>query len=370
MVNYSFIDEEGKIPRLTWQPVTSAVSYQISRRLENSDSRDFVVLDDPRNPTTNLYFEDYNYSGCNEGLDNGTYTYKVEALSATGIVLSTDYTKKVTINTLNRVGWTFGNYCGEKPLTADDLRYTYIWGNNLTASNDDIFQDEQLNQRVREATADVERWLNIDITKKVLKCQPDSSLIRGVHYDDEDDPYDFRPLEWQNWGFIKLNRTPVISVERAVFISPSDNTIRDITDWLRVNKKKGTVNFIPKSDNVFVGSVYTNIIQLYGLGGIEYPHGFKIDYTVGFEKSEYIPEDIRGIIGKQATIKLLNEIGDGILAGFSSASNSIDGMSQSFSSTQSATSAYFGARITQYKKEIDDWLKYNRNKWNYPMAMI
>lgn len=370
MVNYSFIDESGKIPRLTWNYVSGAVQYKIYRRLENSDSIEFILIDDPTNPTINLFFDDYNFDGCGEGLDNGTYTYKVEAISSTGAVISSDYTKKIAIDTLNKVGWTFGNYTGEKILTADDIRYTYMFGIDLIASNDQIYEDVQIQQRLKEATADMENWLNIDITKKVIKTQPDSSLIRGVHYDDEDDPYDFKPQEWQSFGFIKLNRTPIISVEKAVFYQPTDSVIRDITDWLRVDKKKGLLRFYPTSTSYFVGSLYTGLTQLYVSQGVEYPQAFKIDYTVGFESSTYIPEDLRGMIGKWACVKLLDEIGDGLLAGFSSASNSIDGLSQSFSSTQSATSAYFGARIQSYLKEIELWLKSNKNKYNYPIAVI
>ena len=74
---------------------------------------------------------------------------------------------------------------------------------------------------------------------------------------------------------------------------------------------------------------------------------------------------------KWASIKALASVGDGLLAGFSSSSISLDGLSESFSSTQSATSAYFGARIKQYQDEIKEWLKTNRYKFsNIPLGFI
>ena len=51
------------------------------------------------------------------------------------------------------------------------------------------------------------------------------------------------------------------------------------------------------------------------------------------------------------------------MSGFSSSSLSMDGLSESFSSTQSATSAYFGARIKEYKDDIDKYIKENKHKF-------
>jgi hypothetical protein len=53
------------------------------------------------------------------------------------------------------------------------------------------------------------------------------------------------------------------------------------------------------------------------------------------------------------------------MAGFSSSSLSMDGMSESFSSTQSATSAYFGARIQQYMKELDKFVDEVGRKYGF-----
>jgi hypothetical protein len=41
----------------------------------------------------------------------------------------------------------------------------------------------------------------------------------------------------------------------------------------------------------------------------------------------------------------------------------MDGVSESFSSTMSATSAMFGARIKAYEDELDDYIKSCKNKF-------
>lgn len=378
MINFSYLNTEGTQLRLTWSAVFDAVQYRISRRKIDVED-DFTVLDDPNNPTSNLYFEDYGEfisEGCNAGdfgLLNGIYVYKVEALNSSGTVINTDYTRKIAISTMIRVGYFFGNFQSDTIiLTPDDIRYTIFWGQDLVASNEDEFTDEQIRYRIKLATADWEKWLRFDITKKILKCDPDSSLIKGVQYDEEVDPFPFKAMEWMNRGFVSLRRCPVISIEQALLLSPTGEAVQDITTWARLEKKIGIVYFWPKMDSVFEsqGVLAHNLLGAWGRGLDDYPEGFKIDFTVGHSSMAHIPEELRGIVAKWAGVYLLDEIGDGILSGFSAASNSIDGLSQSFSSTQSATSAYYGARIKSYIDEMKMFWDRNRMAYNVPMSCI
>jgi hypothetical protein len=111
-----------------------------------------------------------------------------------------------------------------------------------------------------------------------------------------------------------------------------------------------------------------------GIGTAIYPYGketfnqhmfYAIDYDAGYESSDDIPMDLREAIGKNAAISLLNVIGDGLMSGFSSSSLSMDGMSESFSSTQSATSAYFGARIKVYEDELSSYIDKASRKFGF-----
>ena len=136
--------------------------------------------------------------------------------------------------------------------------------------------------------------------------------------------------------------------------------------WLRITSRHaGQVQMYPTGGlNFGPYSVY-GPLWAYNTGG-RYPGALESDHTTGYENSDFVPEGLRSVIGKYATIKALAVVGDGLLAGFSSQSVSLDGLSESFSSTQSATSAYFGARIKQYGDEITQWLEKNRYKFSPP----
>jgi hypothetical protein len=111
-----------------------------------------------------------------------------------------------------------------------------------------------------------------------------------------------------------------------------------------------------------------------GISTAIYPYGketfnqhmfYAVDYDAGFESAADVPYDLRDAIGKKAAISILNVIGDGLMSGFSSSSLSMDGMSESFSSTQSATSAYFGARIKVYTEELEKYYVENLRKFGF-----
>lgn len=284
-----------------------------------------------------------------------------------------------------KIGYTFDNYTpppGEwgKLYTADDMRYTMLFGIDTVAA--DIarseWQDEQFDQQVLEALVDFEKTLTIDIRKRVYKTNPAASLNRsrlwreGVDYTDEDDEYAYDYIQWSNMGFLQLRHNPIISVERAIWKNLVNGQIMDLidNDWLRINKKMGQLSFYPKSGFTYGPFSVYGPIWTSAAGG-RYPQGFEIDYTCGCKNSDFVDEGLRGIIGMYATIKALGVIGDGLLAGFSSQSISLDGLSESFSSTQSATSAYFGARIKSYSDQITDWLKRNRYKYSpIPISFV
>jgi len=266
---------------------------------------------------------------------------------------------------VEKIGYTFGNY---KPApgewghayTPDDIRYTMMFGIDSVGSDvaQSEFTDEQFKQIVREAVGEFEAFLTMDITRRVYKCfeaTPNTTLIRariwreGVDYTDEDDSYDFDPRYWKEYGFLQLRHWPLISVERAIWYSPVKGEIMNLVenDWIRLQKGFAQIRFFPKGG--FSYGPYSVYGPLWtGYGAARYPGGFEIDYTTGIESSDFIPEGLRSAIGKYATIKALAVVGDGLLAGFSSQSISLDGLSESFSSTQSATSIRGDTQLSGY----------------------
>jgi hypothetical protein len=259
------------------------------------------------------------------------------------------------------------------------MRYTFLWGIDATASDiaETNFEDEQFDYYIDEALSDFEDLLTIDIRKKVYKTKPADSLVRGaywrlgVDYTDIDDPYNFDPQQWQNFGFLQLRHYPLISVERAVLRNVVGGDVLDLVanSWVRPKLKVGQLHFYP-TEGVAYGPFAVGVVPWRIYSG-RFPGGFEVDYTTGYPTAEFVPRGLRGAVAKWACIKCLQSIGDGLLAGFSSQSVSLDGLSESFSSTQSATSAYFGARVKSYQDEIKTWLEHNRYKFGLiPMSFV
>lgn len=283
----------------------------------------------------------------------------------------------------DKIGFYFNNYVVPEGLfgevvTADDMRYHYLFGIDEVAqnANKDPWDDEQYRSVVKASVAEFEKYLDLDIVRRKYVTRPDDSLVKadvwmsGVDYTDEEFPYTFDPEMWKNYGFLALKHRPVIEVSKAELVGPTGATVLNLLDWIRLDKELGQLNFFPKNQIAYgpfeagYGSILLWRIR-------RYPQGLFIDYETGYENANRVPFELRDVIAKYAAIKSLNIIGDAILPGFSSQSISLDGLSESFSSTQSATSAYFGARIKTYTDEVTDWLKKNKYKYgSIPLGFV
>ena len=177
--------------------------------------------------------------------------------------------------------------------------------------------------------------------------------------------YDFRFAKIARYGLIKTRQKPIIALHKLELFSRF-SSCRDLTAATVVDKTKGVLKLMerPMRPSETANGIGT-AIGMYGNQTMNGQLFYAIDYDAGFETSDDIPEDLRQIIAKHAAVSLLNIIGDGLMSGFSSSSLSMDGLSESFSSTQSATSAYFGARIKVYQDEIEDYIQQNKNKFGH-----
>ena len=281
------------------------------------------------------------------------------------------YSTWVKFGTPDCVGYTFGNYhpAGNEwglIVTPDDCRYTYLWGTDFKATNGTYFTDEQIKFFIVEATRYLERELNISIIKTKIKSQAeDRNLVKGTDYDEEESLYDFSYRKIQRYGMIQTRHRPVINVEKCTLINRGGSDI-DLLKDSAIDRKKGVIKFLkrPFMPSETAKGISTAVSR-FGSETFQ-PHLFyAIDYTAGYKTSDDVPEDLRQIIAKVAAISLLNVIGDGLMSGFSSSSLSMDGISESFSSTQSATSAYFGARIAVYQKEVKEYIEDNRYRFGF-----
>jgi hypothetical protein len=286
--------------------------------------------------------------------------------------------------TTAKLGLSFGNYAAPPGewgvvVTPDDIRYTYLWGIDLVASDvqKTVFTDEQITYFVESSLSDFERLLNIDIRKRIYKTNPSGSLkkahrwVQGVDYTDEEEPYPFEPGLWEDFGFLALRHKPIISVERAIMQSVTAMPFLDLLNqnWLRMQKKEGHLYFYPTTGYPY--GPFSVSASLYLRMGVPYPQGFELDYTTGYPTCDAVDRGLREIIAKWAACKVLSAVGDGMYVGVSSSSISLDSLSESASLTQSASSTLFGARVKQYSEEIKDWLKQNKAKYaGLPLSFV
>lgn len=306
-------------------------------------------------------------------LVDGIYEYRIVS-AAINEPEFTDYefTPYVKFGTPDAVGYSFKNYKAPEGkwgtvVTPDDCRYTFLWGTDFKATNGTYFNDEQIQWFIDAATAEMERLLNINIVKKVYKSQLSTKgLTQGVDYDEEEALYDYSKRKIQRYGMIQTKHRPILNVTRCELINRGENSNMDLLDSCIPDKKQGVIKFLKRPYD-YDNTRRSTQDALCRHGSEEFqPHLFyAVDYSAGYESSDFIPKDLQQIIGKVAAISLLNIIGDGLMSGFSSSSLSMDGISESFSSTQSATSAYFGARIKVYQDEVKEYVEKNKYKFGF-----
>lgn len=307
-------------------------------------------------------------------LTNGLYQYRIHSAEIVEPEFK-DYafTCWTKFGVPDAVGYSFNNYKVPEGkwgtiVTPDDCRYTFLWGTDFKATNGSMFSDEQIQWFIDAAVHEMERQLNITIVKRRIKSAlsvESQHLVKGADYDVEETPYDFSYRKIQRYGMIQTKQRPILNVTRCTLINKTESNV-DLLPTVVPDKKNGVLKFLkrPYKPSDTWDGISTSISR-YGSETFNNHLFYAVDYDAGYETSDDVPSDLRHMIGKMAAISLLNVIGDGLMSGFSSSSLSMDGVSESFSSTQSATSAYFGARIAVYQKEVQEYVAQNKYKFGF-----
>jgi hypothetical protein len=226
-------------------------------------------------------------------------------------------------------------------LTVEELKDYYLFGVDLTRDDGEPFSDAMYRHYIKEAVAWLESHLGIPITPR--------RIVEEKH--------DFIREDYSKWMWLNLEQFPVLAVEEVKLVLPGEQVVKvfDAT-WLHVQKDSGQLQLMPPG-----GSVGTILLGASGAWlpfmfthARTIPDAFRVTYSAGFAAGE-VPENLRAMIGKKAAMGPLNIAGDLIAgAGIAAQSLSIDGLSQSISTTSSATNAGYGARILQYWKDIKE----------------
>jgi hypothetical protein len=304
-----------------------------------------------------------------EALFNGICQYRARNFLDSSSAY--EYTGWLRCGNTDPVGVTFGNYVAPEGswgdiITTDDVRFSYLWGVDFRASNGASYTDAQIQYFIDAALTGIERILNITIKKTRVVCEPARrGLEKGKDFDEAESYYTFKRERVERNGMITTRKRPVISISRLDLINRNDKIV-PLLQASTFDSTKGQIKFfnrMPRQSDSMRG--VETAIYPYGAETLERNLFYAIDYVAGFESADDVPMDLREIVGKQAAVSLLNIIGRGLMSGFSSSSLSMDGVSESFSSTQSATSAYYGADIKEYKDDIENFIEANRMKFGH-----
>ncbi|MEM9423744.1 MAG: hypothetical protein AAF975_03010 [Spirochaetota bacterium] len=260
-------------------------------------------------------------------------------------------------------------------LTCDDMVSHFLWGLPQTSSSGDIFKREQVQQSVQFATGRLETWLHINIFPQYYTTEKE-----GYKDNDKNIIYIFDktyPYKANLPNRLRLSRKPLREIHAFRALNPLGNPYLDLMKWHVIESPyTGYLTIQPQGDysSAFMPSggnfLYFNRSNGYSVPR-SYANGYLVRWLAGWKQAIEIPDSIRHAIALMAAINLLDIEGDGILAGLSSTSISMDGMSRSYSSTQSPTNAYYGARIGNYIKQLEELMPHIRAEFApMPMGII
>ena len=332
------------------------------------DGTEFKANTNPATINTKLIFD-------TNIVQDKTYDYIIYNTSNTELETST-VTIPNEISPQGLTGHLFGNY--QQPndqfgeiLTSDDIVKHFLWGLPQISSKGDLFYPKQIEQTVIFATNVIESWLHLNIFPKYYTTEQQgyTDSNKNIIYE-FDRAYRFRP----NQRRLQLAHRPIRKIHKIILLNYLGNQFFDLEKWhLLESPKSGTIIIQPQSQGIIPhdGYGYAPLGFWRGYGALEdyqirrsYANGYLIRFLAGWKKSIDVPNSLRQAIGLMASIKLLDIQGDGQLAGVSSTNISMDGMSRAFSSTQSPTNAFYGARIGNYIKQLQELMIYLREEFS------
>lgn len=228
-------------------------------------------------------------------------------------------------------------------FSAQEIRQSYLYGikvnSPLSNSNTSLqFSDENIEFFIRAAQKEIENYLSIKLFKQIYA-----------------ESQSFSNDDWRYWGFMKTTYQVAIPLRLEGFL----NTLKQTEypkEWLSSKRDSDGINYhksvyiVPAGNTgAVVNSVmYAGLLPNLGyLNAGAIPNYWQISYVTGFDN---VPADIMNVIGTLIAINILFIAGSNVfgIAGVTSQSLSIDGLSQALSSSSNA----FGDRIKAYNEDL------------------
>lgn len=231
----------------------------------------------------------------------------------------------------------------EPLVTVEKLRNTYLFGVKIRDEDGKQPEDAFFQQAINTAVSFFEHFLDISVTP----------VIGHVEYKD------YHLNDYADWGQILLNNYPVIKLNsmKMVYFRDEDGTPVTVQaiplSWIRLQRHDGLIRLVPNTrfpsqlQISETGSFFPEILR-----ASEIPHLWELNYDFGFCAGE-VPVLLNQAIGLMAAIICLIPAGHLILgAGIAGTNISLDGLSQSIQTTQSAENSGFSATLKDYSDKL------------------
>ena len=251
------------------------------------------------------------------------------------------------VKAVNRVP-QFNNINGKKvePLvTVAQMRATWLFGVKIRdkETGEDMPEDSYQNA--------------LDTAISLLEHYLDISIAPVRNYKEYKD---YNRNEYYDWGYMQLNNFPLESINSIKLVYFRDDngqvdetqTITIPSNWIRVDAMDGIVRLVPNGKfpaNLQIGNggFYPELFSVQKV-----PHAWEVDYNYGFCSGQ-VPVLLNQAISMIASIIMLITAGHLILgAGIAGTSISLDGLSQSINTTQSAENSGFSSTIKDISEKL------------------
>lgn len=224
-------------------------------------------------------------------------------------------------------------------ISPAELLEMYFFGTPPRKKDGETMSEETIRHYIEAAQEQVESYLSLKIKKQVVE-----------------ETADFDRADYAAWGYVRT-AYPIRRVRRLVGFYGDMKQVEYPFTWLSVprpanNAYSRYLNLMPSASNGLASNsvVYSGTLPLGFTSQTQMPNYWRVTYETGFAP---VPEQVVKVIAQLAAIGIFLIIGDLILgAGVASQSLSIDGLSQSVSSTASTSSSGYGARVNELRKNV------------------
>ena len=226
-----------------------------------------------------------------------------------------------------------------KGMTTEDLIDNHFQGIDLATYDGTPFTRTFLVSSLNSAIDRAEQMFDICITPREIKGE-----LHDFEGNNLFDSYQYTPLF----------KRPVKEIKSMYYKMGNQRILEIPKDWIQLDKRVGDVTIFPVSGSVNYIQPAVGVAMPYFMVRSYVPMAISIDYRAGMDKDE-IPHNLLDWIYKTAAITIFEVWGDQIIgAGIASSSISIDGLSQSIGTTQSAMYGGASARILEYRKDLEE----------------